>query len=348
MTTGSTSRLRFLDDLRALGMVMVVGVHALGYGHPMPPELFDIFRFFIHTVSVPVFFMVDGYLMASRAGPTGRATPYGQVVRRSALRLLLPWLLFSVLYAVLRYVFERVGLLSDALLVGHGPMEILTAAWGSLYAPQLYFLVSLFLIRLATPWLRRFARIESDVRAGLVYVAFYAGYRMLLPVVSPVLQIEGGQEPLLHGLWGLQYVLFGMIGLRLVRRFESRRIVLAALVLLLLAVLLVDRRGEAGRTVLQYCYLLALLAGFTMQPGGGSALVCTVVGWIGRNTMGLYLVHVPVLMKMVSLPINRLVSDPVASFLAILVLTFGVSCALVGLVNRIPGGELLWGTLRRR
>lgn len=51
-----SERLAFLDSLRAIAIIMVVGVHTLGYCVKLPQNLQEIVSFIVHTVGVPVFF----------------------------------------------------------------------------------------------------------------------------------------------------------------------------------------------------------------------------------------------------------------------------------------------------
>ena len=57
-------RISFLDSLRAVAIVMIVGIHTLGYCVSLPPDQKEILSFIVSEVSVPVFFLVDGYLFA--------------------------------------------------------------------------------------------------------------------------------------------------------------------------------------------------------------------------------------------------------------------------------------------
>lgn len=316
---------------------MVIGVHAVGYCVPLTPSHYELFRVLMHTASVPIFFLVDGYLFARRQRQQPRRDGAGAIAR-SAQRLLVPWLVFTVAYTVARAVFERVGVLDEHLILGQPRTRVLLGAYGSVYAPQLYFLLSLFLLRLGAPVFRRLARMERLawllVACGLVMVA----YKLAIPHVAGVLRIEGGQEPLLHALWGVQYFLLGIICRRLAEQVTAPRVVMVAAPAWLVAVALQGRLGEPGGMVMQYLYLVTLLFGSAAATPWLSPL-----DWIGRHTMGIYLLHAPVVMKVVSLAVNRVVSDPAASFLMIIAASLAVSAALVRLINAVPYGRRLFG-----
>lgn len=323
-------------------MVMVIGVHAVGYCVPLTPSQYEVFRVLMHTASVPIFFLVDGYLFARRQRQQPRRNDAGAIAR-SAQRLLVPWLIFTVTYTVARFAFERLGVLDEHLILGQPWTRVLLGAYGSIYAPQLYFLPSLFLLRLAAPAFGRLARIQPLGGLLVAGVVFMAIYKLAIPHVAGVLRIEGGQEPVLHALWGAQYFLLGIVCRRLGELVPAPRVALVALPAWVVAVVLQDRLGEPGGMAMQYLYLVTLLFGFA-----AASRWLSPIDWIGRHTMGIYLLHAPVVMKVVSLAANAVVSDPAASFLVIIAASLAVSAALVGLINALPHGRRLFGEVSPR
>ena len=75
-------RIQFLDSLRGLAIIMVVGVHSLGYCLPLQQDYKDYISFIVHTVSVPVFFLVDGFLFA-RSIRSSKTYKYEETVKKS-------------------------------------------------------------------------------------------------------------------------------------------------------------------------------------------------------------------------------------------------------------------------
>ena len=65
----------------------------------------------------------------------------------SARRLLIPWVLFNLLYLVLRASLEYFGFFSQRIVIGSSWVEILRAVYHSQISEQMYFLLSLFFIR---------------------------------------------------------------------------------------------------------------------------------------------------------------------------------------------------------
>ena len=140
-STSSHGRILFLDSMRAIGIVMVVGLHSLSYCLPLPIPQQNIISFLVGTIPVPIFFLVDGYLFALHiASP--KEYNHLKHIKKSIIRLLVPWMIFTLLYLIARYYFELKGYLPENLIVGHSIKEIIISAYGSVYFAQMYFLIS--------------------------------------------------------------------------------------------------------------------------------------------------------------------------------------------------------------
>src|SRR5687767_8115454 len=148
-TSGREARLPQLDALRAIAIVLVVAIHARAYsgieGGP------DWFWFVVDAAGVPVFFLVDGFLFASRRS---RDFDYARHVATSARRLLVPWILFGMFYLAVRAISEATAVVPDRIVLGQTLFGVLHCLYLSCAALQLYFLVSLFLIRCLAPLTR--------------------------------------------------------------------------------------------------------------------------------------------------------------------------------------------------
>ena len=90
MNTTSLSTLRWVDLVRVIGAFLVVMAHVsyLGGGS----VLISTYYFVISRVAVPLFFMVSGYLLLRKE------EPYGEFFRKRALKVVLPFLIWSVIY----------------------------------------------------------------------------------------------------------------------------------------------------------------------------------------------------------------------------------------------------------
>ena len=142
--------------MRAVAIVMVVVIHAMGYCGELGAVQRELIGFIVKTIGVPVFFLVDGFLAATIYG--SKNLMYTAFVRRSLVRLMVPWFIFTVFYTLARYLFESIGLLHSNIIVGRPIGYIFWSMYASVCAPQMYFLFSLFLIRLTLPlvfWIAR-------------------------------------------------------------------------------------------------------------------------------------------------------------------------------------------------
>ncbi len=339
--SSTPERILFLDGLRAIAIIMVVGVHTLGYCVALPQDLKEIVSFIVHTVSVPVFFLVDGYLF-TRSVIYSNSYSYRNYVRNSLVRLLAPWVVFTLIYTLARYAFEVTGFLKERLILGHSWQEVAISAYGSVYAPQMYFLFSLFLIRLCTPIFKKVFIIRNYFALLSLFICYYAAYRSLIPSISPHLEIAGGQEPVLHALWGIQFYLVGIVLFKTSEIVDLKRLFLPFLLLFALS-LLIHKFGSYGFSVFQYLFLLTLFLFFAFFKNG-----VPILNVIGRNTMGIYLIHAPIVLKCVSLVLNNIVSDPIMSFASVLFATFVLTTCIVMFINLVPYGCLLFGTPYKR
>lgn len=332
-------RLAFLDSLRAVAIIMVVGVHTLSYCVELPHDLKQIISFVVHTISVPVFFLVDGYLFA-RSVLHLKNYAYIKYVRSSLSRLLAPWAIFTVAYTLARYAFELTGFPKEKFILGHSLQEVILSAYGSVYAPQLYFLCSLFLIRLCAPLFKKVLAIENYFLMLFLLCAYWTIYQSIIPSTSAYLKIEGGQEPVLHALWGIQFYILGIVVFMTSQIVDLRKLFIPFLLLSILVLLMEKKsRIEGLNHVLQYLYLITMFLFFTLFQSGFYFLNVT-----GKNSMGIYLIHAPIVLKVTSLIANKFVFDPIFSFLSILLGTFIISTSIAMIMISVPYGRLLIGT----
>lgn len=322
-------RFDHLDALRGLSIVLVVGIHAHGYADPegvgMSPWV-DALWPAVSTIAVASFFLADGYLFARS---TERPAPfdYPAYLLRSAQRLLLPWLVFSVLYTGMRGAFEAAGFFPVRYVAGRPAAVVALGLYESQVAMQMYFLLALFVIRSASFATRYLARAPG--RAVLLAWLLYNG---LLSGAG----FRHGADPFTSAVVGFRYYLLGMV----VWKFDGalracgHRLWPA---LALAAVGLKAARLPLEPTA-QYLTLLAFYSFFLAATRGENLLVC-----LGRQTMGIYLLHAPVVMKVAQLVALRVVHGRLAVFLATWALSFLAALVLNRVVLRVPHGRVVFG-----
>ena len=326
----ASHRIAFIDDLRIYGMFMIVGVHALGRTQ-LSESMEAVIAFIVGTVAVPIFFLADGFLFAFyQAG--SQALDYKRYVLKSIYRLLVPWISFSFLYAILRLVLEYLGYLHDRVVIGNGPIGFLSAMYFSLAAPQMYFLLSLFFVRMLACFYKKL--LEHPALWSLL--TFFA-YLIIFRNVDVKSYFFPGADPLLLALWGLQFYLLGMVLCRL------HDTVLCTAVWLFVvggAVFIGCKiyRPEYS-AVIQYTYLITVYA---------MSLILTrrfpAAPKLARYNMGIYLLHTPIILSLVSLALGKVLDKThILYFTAITVTTFVLSAIAARGIANTPHVRMVLG-----
>ncbi len=198
----SKERIHFLDSCRAIAIVMVIGQHALGYSQ-LPLEIQAAFKYWFQ-IAVPVFFLVDGYLFFHKLDRIGKLD-YSTYVRDSARRLVGPWVFFSGLYLIARLAYEYFSHSLDYIVLGRDPVDLLVAVWVGAPAVQMYFLLSLFFVRslaCATKHLRGVPPIFIFAAVWMMNGLWGSINGMTIGGFHLKASWGGGQDPLLHAIWG--------------------------------------------------------------------------------------------------------------------------------------------------
>ncbi len=157
--------------------------------------------------------------------------------------------------------------------------------------------------------------------------------------MPPYLSIEGGQEPILHAIWGLQFYLFGM----LFRLFEKDfDLLFRWFIPLSVLMVLLFKYGiifDQGQRIVQYAYLLGYFSSFYVLKSSSIDF-----SKVGGNTMGIYLIHAPVVLKAVSLATLYYYSNGLLSLFVVAFICFMISYQITKLINSIPYGKVLFGS----
>lgn len=323
-------RIGFLDGLRALAIVMVVGTHALGRAD-LNQSFKDDLGFWVSTIAVPAFFLVDGYLFSYKHGMNG-AFAYKGYVLKSARRLIVPWCCFSGLYVLLRLSLEQAGYVTQEIIVGRSLPEVAKLIYTSGIVPQMYFLLSLFFIRCLSILVRPL--LWGPLSALL---ACFLGYAIWFRTSNVEVLFFQGADPLLLALWGLQFYLLGIFLCR--TRDSVSRHVLAIMGTSFAALIGARIVAPEMAWLAQYTYLLAVYSVFV-----AIANRFELSFRMGRYTMGVYVLHYPVVLGAVALGLSYLLSSALlVYFLAVTTLTFLCCLVLTQILMSTQYGSLVLG-----
>jgi surface polysaccharide O-acyltransferase-like enzyme len=323
-------RIAYLDAIRTVAVSMVVAIHTMGYV-PIGGSQYAVIFFLVHTVAVPVFFLVDGIIFA-KTSHEHSSLRYRHYLLTSTRRLLIPWVLFNLLYLVLRASLEYFGFFSQMIVMGSSWVEILRAVYSSQISEQMYFLLSLFFIRcLALVWYR------VALFSGWIVLLLWACYVFLASTFAE--QIIGffppHLDPFLHAILGLKFYLLGFVLFKWHDMFE-RSALWAVCITLSLTILL--KFYTSLTPLVQLSYLLFLYFSFL----GFFKEESTLSSW-GRFTMGIYLLHVPIILKGLSILVSHTNLNGLNAFIIVFIAGFFVSLFSAKLLNKMPIGRFALG-----
>jgi len=332
-----TNRIEFLDRLRGVAICMVVAIHATEYTDISGQA--KAFLLSCFGIAVPSFFMVDGYLFC--ASFKSRKFDYRVYLTKSCVRLLVPWVVFTVIYVAFRAALEYSNVLPVRVIVGRPIEKLAMSIYMSSISSQMYFLLSLFLIRAWTPALRYLLLVPTYL-VPFIFVAYalawneFSGLRLFS--ASDVDCLGGCFEPVTHALWGLQYYLFGACLFLCRERLELHyhAVLISSLLMYGFAKSVHISLGWSE----QYIGLLILWSMMRVFPSSDSW-----IAQVGKATMGIYILHMPIVLKAVDLLVAAILAqgNALMNYLFITVLTLVASALLTRVITSVRLGRAIMG-----
>jgi fucose 4-O-acetylase-like acetyltransferase len=324
-------RMRWLDALKATGIVMVVAVH-VATRIDMSEVNGDLIKYLVGTIAVPLFFVADGYVFSWKFANASQFA-YASFIKKSSMRLLVPWAAFTVLYTLLRVMLEWLRLTRETVLLGNDLVGFMQVIYLSGISPHMYFLLSLFMIRLGMGGCSKVLRWPYWVWIGITI-----GYIGLYHLGQPKDWFLPGADPILLAFWGLQFYFLGIVFQKTLGRLTFYAVPLF-LVCVVATISLRLLFPDSLVFVSQIFYLLA---------------ACLMLLWVtdktrwsfslGKDTMGIYLLHAPYVVWGVTMMVAAMFSP---SPLIALVYSTGVSVVVswVGArwMSQCVAGRLLLG-----
>jgi len=331
MRSSSLLPLRWVDLVRVVGAFLVVMAHVSYRGGG--PALISSFYFILSRVAVPLFFMVSGFLLL------GKEESYGDFFRKRALKVLIPFLIWSVIYLLWKregfnLPFSMKIVVSYILKILRGPRE-----------NHLWFFYALMGLYLFTPILRVF--VARAVPRDLIY------FCMLWFVVVPVFSFLQEFTPVKIGFelyFIAGYSGYFMLG-HLLGMFQYTRSQLYGMAFLLLLFSL-------GTTAIQYyvnmwglnteyfvgylsvnIVLMTAFAFVLLREVQISDNVYKFLSPLSRASFGIYLVHVIVLAEIEKVPfINSWFSAGSSVYMIPMLglAGFFISYVIVAVIQKVP------------
>lgn len=326
-------RIGFLDALKATGIVMVVAVHVLSRIELGELDR-DLMMYLVGTIAVPLFFVADGCMFSWKFTDAPQFDR-GSFIRKSALRLLVPWAGFTILYAIIRMILEWLKLTRETVLLGNDFSEMVQVIYLSGISPHMYFLLSLFIVRLGIVGLYR------TLRWSLwIWLAVSIAYMGIYHLSHPKDWFLPGADPVLLACWGAQ---FYFLGIALQKGLNSIRLYAEPLLVFCIV-------GAIGSRLLSPAHVPYVSQAFYLASACITLLLITDrTSWsfsMGRDTMGIYLLHAPLgVWGMATIVTTLLPPAPLVAFGITTCASVLVSWFVTRLMGRSSGGRLLLGQL---
>ncbi|HMU93632.1 MAG TPA: acyltransferase family protein [Anaerolineales bacterium] len=330
-TTSSSVTLRWVDLIRVIGAFLVVMAHVAYTG--AGPVLASTYYFVISRVAVPLFFMVSGFLLLKKE------EPYGVFFRKRAVKVAVPFLVWSVIYLLWKREGFETGFSLDLVVsyvvkIVRGPRE-----------NHLWFFYALIGLYLFTPILRVFV-----ARASKTDLFYFCGLWFLVVPIFSLLQeftpIKIGFELYFVAGYTGYFLLGHVLGLF---EFSRKQLYGLAVLFLFLSVLTayLDLQSNLLKWNTQYfvsylsvnIVLLTVAAFILLREIPIDDRWYAFLAPLGRASFGIYLVHVIVLTELEKIPaIHYWFSAGSSVYMIPLLGLFGfaVSYLIVAVVQKIP------------
>jgi len=331
MSTKVTQRIAFVDALKAIAIICVVAVHAVAQVR-VGGQSRDVLIFIFGAIAVPLFFLVDGFLFSEK-WTTRDDFNYQGYVRKGVSRLLVPWAAMTFVYAIVRLTLESLSLPRETILLGNTLPSILKVVYLSELSQQMYFLLSLFAVRLTTIGIVRWLP-----GSKWLWLAVFVSYAIAYGLARPTQWFFAGADPLLLAFWGLQFYLLGIV-------LQKWQEILSAATLwwgpacLILSFGIWSLTSTHIPVLSQLIYLLgtyATVSGIAERTSWGFSL--------GKETMGIYLLHAPYVLWSATALVGLMVpAESVVKVLCVATVAVLGSWGLTNIVRKTPVGRVILG-----
>jgi peptidoglycan/LPS O-acetylase OafA/YrhL len=325
-------RIAFIDWLKAFAIVCVVATHAIAQVG-LEGQAREALTFIFGGRAVPIFLLLSGFLFSGKWS-TRDSFNFQNYVMRNVKRLLVPWAMFTLLYAICRLVLEALSLTRETILIGNSLLGIAKVVYLSEITQQMYFLLSLFVIRLTNVWL---VRLLSGSK--WFWLAACALYMTAYHSASPAQWFFAGADPLLLALWGLQFYLLGIVLQKWHETLAPMALWLGSGCVVLGLGIEWSQFSHAAPFLIQ---LLCLVGIYWIVSV--SAELKNWNCYLGNATMGIYLMHAPYILwcaaffTMLVLP-----EKSVVTFLCVTALTVLASWMLTNIAQKTQFGRAIFG-----
>ncbi len=342
------------DLIRVVALVLIILLHAAAFPPPIPTDITpqvmygwftaDVYSALGH-MGVPLFVMLTGFLLLE---PSKADEPLKVFFKKRFNRIGLPFIFWSIVYFFWNSYVHNLPLTIDSVLE-----SLLSGAYLHLWF--LYLLVGLYLV---TPLLRVFVKYLDWKRFKYLVALWFVG-TVVVWFVNVFGPFNFNTALFVFTGW-MGYYLLGVFLQKI--KVRSWILVLAACLGIAGAVfgayISTALVGEKATTFfhesLNFNLIIASVAVYLLliniprnRVESRSAKVNKVLGWVGQNTLPIYLMHYIILecfmFGFFGFTLNATVLNPVIEIPLLTLLTFGLTALIVYPLKKIPVVKRLIG-----
>lgn len=335
------ARITSLDGLRGLAASSVLATHAIGALAKSPEQTIALIQSPVSIIAnggggVNLFFVLSGYCLAGPAGRAMSRVGISQYFVRRILRIHLPFVIALLLtWLASRYLYtiepSTAGMSND--VVGARGLTISLEQLGrSLLFPGRAF--GLFPVG----WTLHVEMIYSLLMPFMIWLVIRSHWTLLVVLSLVVLFLDWTTLPFKH------YAIDFSVGFAIyyererleaffarIRGWRAHALLMTGWVIMALpSILLIAGRYQRVSILLFSSGSMILVAGAIHHHGFRSFLSGPLVGWLGRISYSVYLIHYPIIIFL-----SGFVLEPVG-FIG------GVAFVLACLAVTLPVAELLY------
>lgn len=322
------SRVTYIDLAKAIGIYLVILGHVVNVGTPV--------KTILYTFHMPLFFILSG--MTYKWSSNNSWQTIKERLTRNASVLLIPYLLFALIYSKLTF--------PNLAYIGYSSWKTLRMA-GSL--SSLWFLMALFMSHVYL--LVIFKLLPKKHEANTLVLVIIAIALLAIGVLLPYGGKYGYPWMVNVAFVGSAFMVFGMlfrkgvnklVGLKLAWRWS------VLIVVMVFFILMIPVNHPSPSYVLMADGLYGNALYFTLTALLGSAVVIlfsqitdsmfsrmSFVLWVGKNTLGIFLIHKFIVGGAQTIISNSgLDYNNVAIACTTSVIVLLVSCVVVILINK--------------
>lgn len=332
-------RLDYLDIAKGIAIFLVVVGHVT--------EAFDVpfYRVVIYAFHMPLFFIVSGSVTKRhRHIEKYNLKNFLEFLKKNVLALVVPYLIWSLIF--MQFDINKVPYILYGTRWSLNEAVTNTALW---------FLPCLFSSRVIVElllWLSTKFKIHRKVFAAIAAVIlFILGF--IIPVPKMQLPFGLSQAPIAAGFMLMGYVFKGLVDEFHQKSVLLHLIVLAiATVLFVVGVYVIEGQELVSMFVCTYgnpirffcnaisgCIMIIVLSSLIAKIPENTCgnKIRKFLSWLGKSTMGIYLIHVPIARNLIGPFIENTFGLARLSFLGGLVsgtIALAISCVLMAIIER--------------